>query len=31
MEYTFDSLKKALEDFKKSVTKDLEEIRSQKE
>lgn len=31
MDYNFDTWKKALEDFKKSVTKDLEEIRKQKE
>lgn len=31
MDYSFDTLKNALEDFKKSVTKDLEEIRKQKE
>ena len=31
MDYSFDTLKKALEDFKKSVTKELEEIRAQKE
>ncbi|MBR6055302.1 MAG: hypothetical protein IKP46_08210 [Bacteroidales bacterium] len=31
MDYSFDTLKNTLEDFKKSVTKDLEEIRRQKE
>ena len=31
MENNFDTLKQALEDFKKSVTKELEEIREQKE
>ncbi len=31
MDYSFDTLKNTLDDFKKSVTKDLDEIRKQKE